>query len=421
MKEKANKAGATPPELSPQFLEMWEELKREKGNQGEFTYNFEEYSRPLTMVMGITVACNLACPYCFVRQKNQHMSLETAEQAIKWLKGNYEALGVEVNEYNKMPVIFFGGEPLMRFNELIVPLVEKYHNIVNFGITTNGVYLNEDVVDFLYKYNIPPLLSFDGVPEVQNKQRPKHGGKDSFTAVLENIQYLLLRFPGTMMRGTLTRHSIPYLYDSYKMGEELGFREIGFCPNAFEDWTEDDALKFREQLDKISMDIYAKLLNEKEDLPPAVSFIQKAPRRIAEFDWGLLPFNNSLHRCGLGTTGIGVTPDGDLIPCHEKVALPSEVIGSVFTGIDPVKHEAYLQDYLNKVNACTPDIECSPMVANYCLADTCPSRLEDMKYRVSSSLILFSREVLRVGKKFKKLCYKHISPRIGGYFERGEK
>ena len=153
------------------------------------------------------------------------MTYEIADKAIQWALSN-------INNDKEKPIIgFFGGEPLLKFDDIIVPIVEKYKDQVEFNITTNGVLLTEDVVDFFLKNDIMPLLSFDGVAQVQNLQR-----SNSFDQVLNNIPYLLLRFPYTTMRATVTKESIPFLFDTVVMANELGFKSLFFCENAYEDW-----------------------------------------------------------------------------------------------------------------------------------------------------------------------------------------
>lgn len=119
---------------------------------------------PTTILLGLTNRCNLSCDYCFVNQNATDMTYDIAEQSVEWALNNQK----QKPEY-KVSINFFGGEPLLKFEEIIKPLIEKYFEKVIFNITTNGVLLNEDIVDFFYKYNVGILLSFDGVPEVQNK------------------------------------------------------------------------------------------------------------------------------------------------------------------------------------------------------------------------------------------------------------
>ena len=161
---------------------IFEKFKEDYKAINTFSYSYKRHSKPTSMLLSLTNRCNLSCEYCFVKQNPQDMTLEIAEKAISILLDNCKL------KNEKPRINFFGGEPLLKFNELIVPIVEKYHDIISFGITTNGVLLDEDIVDFFTKYNIKVLLSFDGIPIVQNKQR-----SNSFDKVINNIPYLLLR------------------------------------------------------------------------------------------------------------------------------------------------------------------------------------------------------------------------------------
>ena len=208
------------------------------------------------MLLGLTDNCNLACSYCFVKQKPLEMTYEIAEKSVEWLLSNHS------NDSTPL-VTFFGGEPLLKYDDIIVPIVEKYKEKITFSITTNGTLLDEDKVDFFFKNNVGILLSFDGVKEVQNTQRV---GKEinSFDTVRDNIPYLLLRFPNTTMRMTLTKLAIPHLYDTILLAEEFGFKNITFCPNAYEDWDWDDAVTYEDQLEKIGLHIFKSFYNNND-------------------------------------------------------------------------------------------------------------------------------------------------------------
>lgn len=87
------------------------------------------------------------------------MTFEVADRSIQWVLSNCQG--------DKKPTVgFFGGEPLLKFDDIIVPITKKYEDKIEFSITTNGTLLNEDIIDFFCDYEIYPLLSFDGVPEV---------------------------------------------------------------------------------------------------------------------------------------------------------------------------------------------------------------------------------------------------------------
>jgi uncharacterized protein len=383
-------------------------------NLTNFSYDFEKYSRPYAMLLGLTNDCNLACKYCFVKQKPDYMTYEIAEQAIEWMKENYQAR----NKTDKLDIVFFGGEPLLQYDEVIVPIVNKYKDIASFSITTNGVLLDEDKVDFFYKNNISVLLSFDGVKKVQNNQRV---GKniDSFQTVLNNIPYLLLRLPNTTMRATLTKESLPYLYDSVLMAEELGFRTIAFVPNAYETWGVEEEIIYEQQLTKIGLHIYKSFFNNTRaiQVKPLIDSFKKISSSLKH---GLY-FNNHLFRCGLGTTSCAITPDGSIIPCQEKISNPTTILGDVWNGIQPELHEKFLNNYIQELNNFTCSLHLSTTKeCLHCISTICPSRLEDLNYKFSTPTCIFNRITLRVANRLHMLCYQRLNPIMSLYFNEEE-
>ena len=376
----------------------------------EFHYSPNIHSLPTNLILGLTNNCNLACPYCFVQQNSQTMTYKIAEDAIKWAIENYQKKSFPKNIPN---ITFFGGEPLLQFNNIIKPLVEKWHDQVTFSITTNGILLNEDIVDFFHLYNVSILLSFDGVEEVQNKQRP---GKtfNSFDTILKNIPYLLIRFPYTVMRATLTKNSLPYMYESVLMAAELGFKTITFCPNAFESWGPEEEKIYSNQLEKITLYIYKQL--HKNIFPIQVNPIIKVFDNINKAINSELFFNNNILRCGLGTTTCAITVDGKIIPCQEKLSHPTIILGDIYKGIDPFIHKNYLINYFNKVNNITCDRCCFDKEKLQCLSDICPSRLEDLNYKFSSSECIFTQQAYKATARLHLLCSKSNNKLWREYF-----
>lgn len=391
------------------FIEVRDNYKQIQN----FQYNSDIYSHPKSIVLGLTNRCVHKCTYCFVKQSDLDMDYATAENAIKWLLENNE----DNNE--KPDAIFFGGEPLLKFDDIIKPLVEKYHTKVKFSITTSGSLLNEDIVDFFYKHQISILLSFDGVPEVQNKQRPLKN-KTSFDEVLKNIPYLLLRFPHTTMRSTLTKHSIPYLYDTVMMAVELGFESVTFCPDAYEEWTKEEEKELENQLMKIGLYIYKKLLQN--EYPIEVQCLIKTYQDINLEKKDELRFNNAILRCGLGTTSCGIAPNGDIVPCQESTSCSNlSAIGNVNTGgINFNIHQQYLEKYWNKINNITCNLGCSTRQKILCLADLCPSRLEDFDFKITSPKCITLRMLDKITSRLYFLCNHSINPIISKYFKEGK-
>lgn len=382
--------------------------------QTEFNYNYEEYSRPTTVLLGVTNRCNLSCPYCFVAQDKQDMSFETAEKAVQMVLKNAEITGGDPS------VLFFGGEPLIMFDKIIVPLIEKYDGQVkSWGLTTNGILLDEDKVDFFYKRGIMPLLSFDGVKEVQNIQRPGKGFS-SYDTFMNNLPYILLRFPETTIRMTVTKESIPYLYESYMMFDELGVMNVTCAPDQFEDWTDDDAILYRDQVDLIGHHMYTSVIKGKEvtKFKPLTDYVQGVWR---VFYAGGLKFNNSMKRCGLGVTTCSVTPKGSIIPCQEHISKPSFIIGHVdlYQGIDEVSHKNFLTWYWDHINSLKCDKNCPEYIREACVSDTCPVILEDRGFHIPETNCVIKRRLWEVAHRIFTLTYGSIYPNVRDFFYGG--
>lgn len=199
------------------------------------SYIYEElYRHPTCICLNLTDSCNLACKYCFVQQKPHFMTLDIAKKAVDWVIDN-----MKYRTEEKADITFFGGEPMLMYNDIIIPIVDyienKYLNKINLSITTNGTLLNKEKIDFLYNHNIYPLLSIDGDKETQNFNRPQRNGEGSFDLIENNIDYLLKKFPMITFRSTLYQPTVKNTYNNYKYAEKKGFKNIFLCPNAREE------------------------------------------------------------------------------------------------------------------------------------------------------------------------------------------
>ena len=171
----------------------------------KFEYK-EEYAWPSKACLNVTDACNLACKYCFVEQNPHYMTLETAKDATHYLLENLEKRNKKFNKNERARITFFGGEPMLLYDEIIVPLVNyiRENNLpVDFGMTTNGTLLNEERIKFFRKNKFDLLLSIDGAKTTQDLNRPCKNGKSSFDLIIPNIPYLLEKYPNITFRSTI--------------------------------------------------------------------------------------------------------------------------------------------------------------------------------------------------------------------------
>lgn len=341
----------------------------------------EEYGYFTSACLNVTDACNLACKYCFVQQQPHFMDLGTAKKCVDFLAENIKKSGKE-----KGILTFFGGEPTLLWDEVIVPLVyyveENYKNLIEFTITTNGTLLDRERIDFMYEHQIFPHLSCDGDEFVQNTNRPTRSGESSFNLVNKNIPYLLYRFPNTTMRATISQDTVEEVFNSYLFAIKKGFNFFFATPNCREDWTEENIDKLNKQVQLIYSYNLASFIDEKE--PINFSLIDDTFRHIRERDLQVINniYNNisvirSPFRCGLGTTTASFAYDGKIYACQEQNSYGAGdfYIGDIYVGINKECHSQLLQKYMTEsIQYCIDKNECRNCPLRHtCQDDCCPS------------------------------------------------
>lgn len=277
--------------------------------------------------------CNLACQYCFAEEGEYHgrralMSFEVGKKALDFLIAN------SGNRRN-LEVDFFGGEPLMNW-EVVKQLVEygrskekEYNKNFRFTMTTNGVLLNDEIMDYCNREMSNVVLSLDGRKEVNDKMRPFRGGKGSFDLIVPKFQkFAEMRGDRDYyVRGTFTRHNLDFSKDVTEFAD-LGFHSMSIEPVVAK--PEEEYAIREEDLPQI-MEEYDHLAEE---------YIR---RKKEGRGFNFFHFNIDLNQgpcvakrlsgCGSGTEYLAVTPWGDLYPCHQFVGQEEFLLGNVDTGV----------------------------------------------------------------------------------------
>lgn len=395
---------------------FFNEEKVEKMEREQFTYEPDLCAYPANAVLSLTNQCNFRCTYCFVDFNEKVMSLETARKAINMIVEN----GKRKNE--NPSITFFGGEPLLQYDSLIVPLINEYRGRVRWGITTNGLLLTEDMVDFFVENNVGVLFSMDGCKESHDMHRKDKDGNGTFSRLYKNMCYLLLKQEDTILRATFTKATIPYIYENYLFAKRMGFKEMFIAPNEYEEYDEDDYLALREQLDAIGLEITKYILEPKMSPPPPILHnLVRFAQRVS--DTAPFEFMYYVMKCGFGTTSVGISPEGDIIACQERNSKDDIFnIGHVDTGIDQAKHEEFLEEYFRRVDdmKCPRRGGCPAFIRRECFLGQCVSRLfdlsKDKKFAPSSGKCIFSRAGMEVGAHLSRLFKRGLNPKIELYF-----
>ena len=285
------------------------------------------------LCLHVAHTCNLNCEYCFASQGKYHgdralMSFEVAKQAIDFL---IENSGSRKN----LEVDFFGGEPLMNFE--VVKEITAYCRSIEkekgknfrFTLTTNGVLLDDEVIDFANRECHNVVLSLDGRKEVHDRLRKTVNGKGSYDVIVPKFQHFVEKRgnKGYYIRGTFTHNNTDFTNDIFHMAD-LGFTELSMepvvCPPGDPyALTYDDLPVLFEQYEILAKDM---LRREKEGNP--ITFYHY----MLDLNSGPCIYKR-ISGCGSGTEYMAVTPWGDLYPCHQFVGNPDYLLGNVFDGV----------------------------------------------------------------------------------------
>ena len=285
------------------------------------------------LCLHIAHTCNLNCEYCFAGQGKYHgedalMSFEVGKQALDFLVKNS---GTRKN----LEVDFFGGEPLVNF-EVVKQLVKYARSIeqennkhFRFTLTTNGVLLNDDVIDFLNEEMDNVVLSLDGRKEINDAKRKNINGDGSYDIIVPKFKKFVQKRGNKeyYMRGTFTRNNLDFTNDIFHMAD-LGFTELSMEPVVSSEET-DYSLR-EEDLDKIyeQYEILAKeIIKRKKEGNPFTFY-----HYMIDLSGGPCIYKR-ITGCGSGTEYLAVTPNGDFYPCHQFVGDKKFLMGNVKDGI----------------------------------------------------------------------------------------
>ena len=285
------------------------------------------------LCLHVAHTCNLNCSYCFASQGKYHgdravMSYEVGKQALDFLMENS-------GSRRNLEVDFFGGEPLMNF-QVVKDLVayarsvekEKGKNF-RFTLTTNGVLVDDDVIQWANRECSNVVLSLDGRKEIHDRFRVDYAGKGSWEKIVPKFQKFVEARGGKgyYMRGTFTHHNPDFLKDIQQM-LDLGFTELSMEPVVC---AEGDPSALTPEDMEIVMDQYeklAQLMLEKDKEGKPFTFYHY----MIDLTGGPCIYKR-ISGCGSGTEYMAVTPWGDLYPCHQFVGEERFKLGDIWNGV----------------------------------------------------------------------------------------
>ena len=296
------------------------------------------------LCLHIAHTCNLNCSYCFASQGKYHgdravMRFEVGKQALDFLIANS-------GSRRNLEVDFFGGEPLMNF-QVVKDLVayarsiEKEHNKnFRFTLTTNGVLIDDDVIEFANKEMSNVVLSLDGRKEVHDRYRVDYAGHGSWEKIVPKFQKLVEARNGQnyYMRGTFTHANPDFVADIQQM-LDLGFTELSMepvvcAPDDPSALTKDDLEIVKKEYEKL-----AELMLQRDEEGRPFTFYHY----MIDLKGGPCIYKR-ISGCGSGTEYMAVTPWGDLYPCHQFVGDEKFLLGNIWDGVSNI---AIRDDFLS--------------------------------------------------------------------------
>ena len=285
------------------------------------------------LCLHIAHTCNLNCEYCFASQCKYHgersmMTFEVGKRAFDYLIENS-------GSRRNLEVDFFGGEPLMNF-DVVKQLVQYARSIekekgknFRFTLTTNGVLVDDDVIDFCNKEMSNVVLSLDGRKEIHDRYRVDYAGNGSWDKIVPKFQKFVEKRGGKnyYMRGTFTHANPDFLKDIQTM-LDLGFNELSMEPVVCEagdpsELTEADFPIVCSQYEEL-----AKLMLKRDKEGRPFTFYHY----MIDLTGGPCIYKR-ISGCGSGTEYMAVTPWGDLYPCHQFVGDDKFLLGNIFDGV----------------------------------------------------------------------------------------
>ena len=300
-------------------------------SKDEFSHiNATDAKAPIkSMCLNVAHDCNLRCKYCFASTGDfgggrKLMPFEIGKAALDFLVANSASR-------KNLEVDFFGGEPLMNF-DVVKQLVEYGRSIekehskhFRFTVTTNGILLDDDKIDFINREMNNIVLSIDGRREVNDSMRPHVDGRGSYDEIIEKYKRLVSRRNGReyYVRGTFTHKNVDFSADVLHLADE-GFDQISVEPVVCESGSPY----------ALQMEDLPQIFDEYEKLASAYIERRKQGRGFNFFHF-MIDLDEGpciyklLRGCGCGNEYVAITPDGDIYPCHQFVGQDGLVMGNV--------------------------------------------------------------------------------------------
>lgn len=277
------------------------------------------------------------------------MAYQTAKEAAAFLIRNAEQDG------STPSINFFGGEPLLCWDSIIVPLTkyirEEYRRPFSLSITSNGVLLDEEKLQFMKGYNIGLLFSIDGDKKTQDHNRPLSDGEGSFDRIAWLVKRVPELYPNAVFRSTIVPATCENVFHNIKFAHAHGWKSVFMMPNCFEEWDDTSRATLESEMRKFS-DWCIQSFRDGLGFPVRFSEHERSFRSILQINSAIQSGEHraeskcgSCAKCGLGTNRFAaINYKGELFGCQELASPNSGTadyfyIGNIYDGIDDGRRE----------------------------------------------------------------------------------
>lgn len=262
------------------------------------------------MELILTDQCNLRCSYCFEKDKNPHnMSDETAMASVDFLMK-------ESGAAERLTILFFGGEPLLRFD--LMKRVHEYATLratelgktIYWDMTTNGTLMTEEKCRWLSQAGVKYLLSLDGGREDHDRYRKFANGKGSFDVVAKRLRTMKRYQPWMGAKVSVTPEASPHLHESLRELYELGINQfiLGYAHGL--PWTLEDLRAYEQSMYEVC-ELYLEKKYNQEYFRMSL-FEEGEPGEVEA---------NEAFGCGAGRGRFCVDSYGDIYGCSKLATI----------------------------------------------------------------------------------------------------
>ena len=268
--------------------------------------------------------CNLKCTYCYegIEKRSEKMDVLTIEQTLNFIFKN--AL-----ENEKIRIVFLGGEPLLN-REIFIHAINwinsqhfKIKDQIMLEMTSNGILLDEEIMDIVKKQDINLSVSIDGTERTQMKNRISISGINTYKIILSNVYKMIYKDIRFNIRMTVTRNNVHDMYNNVCYFLKMGVKRIYLAYDYFANWNEEDLKILNEQ-----MELLDELYIEK------IAFSDEKVINLYDFKYTTFFLKRPVLFCSAGSiSNLVVNTQGEIYPCGYVTNKEEWKLGNVWEGI----------------------------------------------------------------------------------------